>query len=388
MTRRVDILRLSLPMAMLIAGLGVASIAPAAGDAPSRLAPGPSSPARSGVEAGWDLLRQGRHREAVGVFTEAKIRYRDEPMLFLGLGVARYRLLEFGPAVEHLRRALELNPYLEEAHSVLGAISFARDELDSSIRHYEKAFELNPNDVGIQDRLFAVRRAADAEGMLHRLNQPHVIVKYDPSYRHVALRVAERWEVIHRRIGRLLEDIPAERTIVILYANDRFRRLTDTPVWAAGLFDGRVHVAVGAMQTRPEDVDASLAHEYAHVVVHRLAGGRAPVWLEEGLALYFEGRDRTWSRDILKSAGVDLIPLHALHESFLGFPAEQARIAYAESYSAACALIDRYGLKQVRRLLASVAEAPDFAAAFETVLKSPYHEFEAGWALAERQRRL
>ena len=329
-------------MAMLIAGLGVASNAPASGKAPQRMAPGSSSPpAPSGVEAGWDLLRQGRHREAIRLFTAAKARSQDGPMLFLGLGVARYRLMEFGPAAASLRRALELNPDLEEAHTILGAISFALDELDSSIRHYENAFRLNPNDVGIQDRLFAVRRAAEAERMLQRLSHPHVIVKYDPSHRGVALRVAERWEAIHRRIGRRLEDVPAERTIVILYAPDRFSRHTDTPAW-----------------------------------------------LEEGLALYFEGRDRAWSREILNANGVDLIPLHALHESFLGLPAGHARVAYAESYSAACVLIDRYGLKQVRRLLALLAETPDFSAAFETILKSPYHEFEAGWVLAERQRRL
>jgi Flp pilus assembly protein TadD len=375
-------------MAMLIASLAVASNAPAAGEASPRTASGPSSPAKTDVEVGWNLLRQGRHREAVRVLTDAKAKHHDDAMLFLGLGAARYRLMEFGPAVEHLRRALELNSDLEEAHTILGAIAFARDELDSSIRHYETAFRLNPNDVGIQDRLFAVRRAAETEGALQRLTHPHVIVKHDPSHRDVAVRVAERWEAIHRRIGRQLEDAPVERTIVILYADDRFRRLTDTPAWAAGLFDGRVHVAVGSMQSRLEEMDASLAHEYAHVLVHRLAGGRAPVWLEEGLALYFEGRDRTWSDGILNAKGVDLIPLHALHESFLGLPADHARIAYAESYSAACALIDRYGLKQVRRLLASMAEAPDFAAAFETVLKSPYHEFEAGWVLAERQRRL
>ena len=373
-------------MAMLI-GLGVALNGPAAGEAPSRPASASSAPARSGVEAGWDMLRQGRHREAIGVFTAAKGRYRDEPMLFLGLGVARYRLMEFGPAAANLRRALELNPDLEEAHTILGAISFARDELDSSIRHYEQAFKLNPNDVGIQDRLFAVRRAADAEGTLQRLTHPHVIVKYEPSHRDVALRVAERWEVIHRRIGRQLEDVPAQRTIVILYAHDRFRRLTDTPAWAAGLFDGRVHLGTDAMQSRLDDVDASLAHEYAHALVHRLAGGRAPAWVEEGLALYFEGRDRTRSEDMLTAKGVDFIPLHALHESFLGLPAGHARVAYAESHSAVCALIDRYGLKQVRRLLVSVAEAPDFSHAFETVLKSPYHEFEAAW-MTERQRRL
>lgn len=296
--------------------------------------------------------------------------------------------MEFGPAAVSLRRALELNPDLEEAHAILGAILFARDELDSSIRHYEKAFRLNPNDVGIQDGLFAVRRAAEAERKLQRLSHPHVIVKYDPPHRGVALRVAERWEAIHRRIGREFEDVPAERTIVILYAPDRFSRHTDTPAWAAGLFDGRVHVAVDAMESRPEDVDASLAHEYTHVLIHRLAAGRAPAWLEEGLALYFEGRDRAWSREILNANGVDLIPLHALHESFLGLPAGHARVAYAESYSAACVLIDRYGLKQVRGLLALLAETPDFSAAFETILKSPYHEFEAGWVLAERQRRM
>jgi tetratricopeptide (TPR) repeat protein len=334
------------------------------------------------------MLRRGRHREAIRIFTAARAQHHDDPVLFLGLGMARYRLREFGPAVSDLQRALELNPDLEEAHTILGAISFARDELASSIRHYEKAFRLNPNDVGLQDRLYAVRRATDLEGTLERLSHRHFIVKHDLSHRDAATRVAEQLEALYRRIGQQLDYFPAERIVVILYATDRFRRLTDTPTWAGSLFDGRIHLAVDAMNTRSEEVDASLAHEYAHALVHRLADGQAPTWLEEGLALYFEGRDRAWSEDILKSKDVDVIPLHALHESFLGFPPDQARIAYAESYSATCALIDRHGLKQLRRLLESLGEVRDFTAAFETVLKSPYHEFEAAWVLAERQRRL
>ena len=389
MTPGVQVVRLGLAMAAVLAcvGAGFHAFAGQAGDAPD-LVSGPASSAESCVEVGWDMLRRGRHREAIRMFTAAKAHRRDDPRLFLGLGTARYRLMEFGPAVSDLARALELNPHLEEAHTILGAISFARDELASSIQHYEKALTLNPNDVGIQDRLFAVRRAADFEGTLQRQNQPHFIVKHGSSHRDTATRVAERLEALYRRIGRQLDSFPAERTIVILYAADRFSRLTDTPGWAGGLFDGRIHLAVDAMNMSSKEVDASLAHEYAHALVHRLAGGHAPTWLEEGLALYFEGRDRAWSDEILKSKDVDMIPLHALHESFLGFPPDHARIAYAESYSATCALIERYGLKEVRRLLESLAEVADFTAAFETVLKSPYHEFESAWALAERQRRL
>jgi len=110
--------------------------------------------------------------------------------------------------------------------------------------------------------------------------------------------------------------------------------------------------------------------------------------LDEGLALYLEGRALSWSETIMDGRETELTPLHALHGSFLSLSPHEARLAYAESLSAAWALIHRYGWPRVRRLLETVAGSDDFSAAFETALKEPYHVFEASWATARRHRSL
>src|SRR5262249_58639445 len=75
-----------------------------------------------------------------------------------------------------------------------------------------------------------------------------------------------------------------------------------------------------------------------------------PVWLNEGLAMYFEGRDGRQSGRLLASVHL-YVPLAALRSSFTGLNASQAALAYEESNFATRALIDRAGLDGVGMLL-------------------------------------
>jgi hypothetical protein len=274
---------------------------------------------------------------------------------------------------------------MEEAHTLLGDVAFMRDQLADAVRHYESAFRLNPNDVSIQDGLFHVRRAQQFEADFARIVTPHFIVKCDEAQRRGMKGLAHRLEVLYERIGERLQHRPKEKMIVVLYSDGGFQAYTDSPSWAGAAFDGKIYLAAGRMLHSAPEAEATLAHEYAHALVHRLAGGRAPTWLDEGLALYFEGRTSSWSSTILDRPQTELTPLHALHGSFLSLSPREATVAYAESLSATQALIHRYGWSRVRRLLEALVQADEFSAAFETVLKEPYHVFEASWAAAHQR---
>jgi len=116
-----------------------------------------------------------------------------------------------------------------------------------------------------------------------------------------------------------------------------------------------------------------IAHELTHAFVFELAKGRAPTWLNEGLAQFFEGdAERIVPPETL-------VPLNALHGSFLALDRTAARRAYAESLSATAYLVDRYGLFRVRLLLAALGTNRPFADAFADVLLISYAEFESDW---------
>lgn len=342
--------------------------------------------AASMADAGWRLIKSGEYRRAAETFTEASALAPADSSLLVGLGVSQHLLVQDNEAAATFQKALTLDPAATQAHKFLGDIYDQRGEIETAVRHYEIAARQDPNDAGIKGRVLAARRAAAAEAELDRLFSAHFIVKFHRSTdRAEANTVADRLETVYRTIGKQWSYFPPSRVVVVLYPREQFQRATASPEWAQGLFDGRIHLAVERVAGDRAAAESALRHEYTHVVVHRLSGGQAPAWLNEGLALYMErGPDAagSWERERRSIQAGERPPLAALHRSFLELAPNDASLAYAESYAATRALVARHGLAQVRRLLASLSVVPDFAEAFETAFHERYSDFDAAWATA------
>lgn len=342
----------------------------------------------SQARTGWKLVEAGEYRRAAQVFTVATQLVPHEASFLVGLGVSQHHLSRDDLAVTALERAIQLDANAGQAHKLLGDIYYARHEIKTALGHYEKARRLDPNDVVMQDRLLAARREYRSEAGLDRLFSPHFVVKFQgPTDRDVASAVANRLEKAYNTVGRGLAYFPSELFTVILYPDEQFRDVTLSPHWARGLFDGQIHLPIGTIARDPREEDTILTHEYTHAVVHRLSGGHAPTWLNEGLALYFEGGAKPWGSDYFARHAEELMPLRLLHGSFLELPPGAATVAYAESYGATKVLIRRYGLVQVRQLLAALADAPDFSNTFQTVMRGRYGDFDATWVPARAEQR-
>lgn len=385
--------------AWLVASVGfvVAGVAWTCGDVQAGRQPvaqsaEPSRPVPAQVpgeaSTGWKLVAAGDYARAAQVFARAAASAPDDVSLLVGLGLSQHRLSRDDLAVATLERALKLDPNAGQAHHLLGDIHYARREIRTALWHYHSARRLDPNDVAIQDRLLTVRREAHAEAELDRLFSPHFVVKFQRhTDRHVARAVADRLEQVYRSVGSRLAYFPPGSFTVILYPPPHFQQATFSPSWARALFDGQIHLMLDGQSGRPTVADAMLTHEYTHAVVHRLSNGYAPTWLHEGLALYFEGGTKPWGQDYFARHAWELMPLRLLHGSFLELTPRAARIAYAESYGAARALVHRYGLTRIRDLLVALATTSDFPGTFEQVLRDRYDEFDASWVRARAEER-
>jgi hypothetical protein len=133
----------------------------------------------------------------------------------------------------------------------------------------------------------------------------------------------------------------------------------------------------------------TLRHEYAHAAIVTLSRGKAPVWLNEGLAQVAEEIDDPGRTGRLKFALANdgLLPLTELEAGFTKLNREQASLAYAEAHAAAQYLLEKKGGYNVRRLLEAMATAESTDAAFHQALGISYAEFEQR-CLAELARRL
>ena len=89
-----------------------------------------------------------------------------------------------------------------------------------------------------------------------------------------------------------------------------------------------------------------------------------PAWLNEGLAMYFEGHDGTVSERRLAAARL-FVPLAVLQTSFARLNSAQAVIAYEESAFATRALVDRIGPAGVGELLQDLSAGQTMDQAIE-----------------------
>ena len=332
------------------------------------------------ARSGWHLLGSGDYRGAEQAFTEAVELVPDNPVFLVGLAFSHHRLSQDNLAMSALQRAIQLDPNTHQAHRLLGDLYAQRHELVTAIHHYEVAGRLDPNDVTIQTSLRAVRHEWEEEAGFDRLFTPHFVVKYHGmTGRTTAKLLAEPLEAVYHSVGQNLTYLPNEPFMVILYPDRQFREVTLSPSWAGGFFDGRVLLSLERLPRDRASLIAVLRHEYVHAVVHRLSGGRAPTWLDEGLALNLGGGNRSRDLGLLARHGEQVISLQALHDSFLDFPPRMAELAYAESYGATRMLVQRYGLRRVRQLLVALSVEPDFATSFATVFGDRYGDFDAAW---------
>lgn len=122
-----------------------------------------------------------------------------------------------------------------------------------------------------------------------------------------------------------------------------------------------------------------LKHELAHSFVTQLSGGRAPMWLHEGVAQFLEPRSLSGEgrqlAQLFKSQRN--IPLNVLQGSFMNFSGAQAYVAYAESLAAVSYINDTYGMSDIQRILQRLGEGNSPEAALRATIHADYGQLES-----------
>lgn len=274
-------------------------------------------------EAGAALDRDGGALETLAAEAQVRLGRREQAQALLVAVLADFP--DYAPAVR------------------LGAeLAAVSGRVDEAIALLESALARAPEQTGLAQRLDQLREEKRAlEGFLTD-GSAHFDYRYDPNRPQLVQALPalmEDLENAHQSVAAKLGLSPRDRILVLVLDPERYRG--GAPEWSAGLYDGRIRLAVGDYARERAALAATLRHEYTHAALHRI-GPPLPTWLHEGLAQWVEGRSVAACRRRLR--GAPLPELTALEGDWTGWTDRaQVERAYEYALSFAAFLGEAYG---------------------------------------------
>ena len=133
-----------------------------------------------------------------------------------------------------------------------------------------------------------------------------------------------------------------------------------------------------------------LPHEISHLYFYQVtlhSDVWPPLWLDEGLAVYYEYGDHQYEDDLVRSAVLEdrVLPLSSLREEF-GSEDQDVDLAYAQSYYVAAYILEVHGKEKLAQLLQDYDLGKDHDEAFMSAFNQSLDEFEADWETWARSR--
>jgi len=189
--------------------------------------------------------------------------------------------------------------------------------------------------------------------------------------------VRELMASAQQALARLTEDTGAylEKPVrIYIYATVQDLRgaMVYPQEWTGGVaFTEHGTIAIGIA---PGDLGwgkRAIAHELAHLVIHQMTLNPyidLPTWLDEGLAMYAEGPVELALVAYLNRVVAEnsLISVRSLSSPFSAY-AEEATLAYAQSYSLVDFLISNYGQGKMLELLNTFRQGSSYDGALNKV---------------------
>jgi len=154
--------------------------------------------------------------------------------------------------------------------------------------------------------------------------------------------------------------------------------VTQAPAWTAALNDGKIRIPISGVSAVTPALAHVLRHELTHSFIAQITHGRAPTWLNEGIAQLEEGRSSAQFGPRLAAlyASGHQVPLSQFEAGFQGYSSAEAAVAYAESLAAVEYIRDNYGLSDMARLLKRLGEGQSVESALRSTIRCGYAELE------------
>jgi tetratricopeptide (TPR) repeat protein len=298
----------------------------------------------------------------------------QQPVLLMNVAYLYLKRSEFKQSVDYLERAKRISADNADVYKLEGWAYYGMNRPEQAVAEWKKALSLKP-DAETQAALAKAFRDTQEEENYKENESTHFQLKYNGTAQPVLAReVLQVLEEHYRTIQSELNYTPPEPIGVVLYTQQGFADITRAPGWVGALNDGRIRVPVQGLTGVNSELSRVLKHELTHSFIQQKTRGRAPTWIQEGVAQWMEGRRSDENATVLVQIYDEgqAAPLEKLEGSWMGLPADVARYAYAWALANVEYIVETQGMGDVERILDRIAEGASTDDALREVLHDDY----------------
>jgi tetratricopeptide (TPR) repeat protein len=300
----------------------------------------------------------------------------DEPALLMNVAYVYLKRSEYKQSLDYLERARRFAPDNVDIPKLEGWAYYGLNKLDQAVAEWKKAIAMRP-DAEVQAALDKALRDKKEEESYKENESSHFTLRYNGAAEPALARdVLRTLEMHYSAIESELNYSPPESIGVILYTQQSFEDITQAPGWVGALNDGRIRVPVQGLTGVDGELSRVLKHELTHSFVGQKTHGRAPTWIQEGLAQWMEGKRSSDSASALAQIYADghAAPLARLEGSWMGFGGDAARYAYAWALANVEYIVQAGGMGDMERILDRIGEGMSAEAAVREVTRNDYND--------------
>jgi len=298
----------------------------------------------------------------------------DLASLLLNVAYLHLRRSEFKQSLDYLDRARRNSPNNADVAKLSGWAYYGLNKLDQAVAEWKRALALR-SDPEVQAALEKAQKDKAEEESYKENESPHFTLRYNGSAEPALAReVLRTLESHYNEIESELRFSTPDSVGVILYTKQAFADITNAPDWVSALNDGRIRVPVQGLTGMTPDLARVLKHELTHSFVQQKTHGRAPTWLQEGIAQWMEGKRSNMSAAALLQVcdAKQALSLGQLEGSWMQFPNNKGSYAYAWSLANVEAIVQTTGMGDIESVLDRIATGESAESALRNVIHNDY----------------
>lgn len=306
----------------------------------------------------------------------------EEPTLLMNLAYLHLRRSEYRQSLDYLEHARRVAPENPDVAKLAGWAYYGMNKMDQAVAEWKRAQALRP-DPEVTAALEKAQRDKQEEENYKENESSHFTLRYSGSAEPALARdVLRTLEMHYSAIESELNFSPPDAIGVILYTQQAFADITQAPGWVGALNDGRIRIPVQGLTSMTPELSRVLKHELTHSFVQQKTHGRAPTWIQEGLAQWMEGKRSGNNANALLEIydAQHAMSLGQLEGSWMGFGGDQAAYAYAWALANIEYIVQSDGMGDIERVLDRIAAGNSPESALKGVLHSDYSDISQSTA--------